>query len=358
MPSRSTGTDTRTDRDAIDTGGRPTSNGNTSRASGRAARAAGTMAIGMLLAGCARTGTMAPRGRDAAIANDLWWLMLALGGGIFLAWLALFGVGLFRRHRSDATADDEQRLHRWFIVGGGIVLPGVALGALFVVDLVALDALPQGDEVSIDATGHQFWWEFSYEQPNFTTANELYIPTGTDVRVQLRSDDVIHSFWVPQLSGKRDMIPGHTNELTLHATEPGRYLGECTEFCGIQHAKMRFEVVAVEPGEYQDWTRRMAQPAAAPQTAAQRAGAEAFQQYSCAACHAIRGTDADAKIGPALTHFASRRWLGAGAAPNDRGHLGGWVVNSQALKPGNAMPPVEIDGDDLSNLLIYLESLE
>jgi cytochrome c oxidase subunit 2 len=321
-------------------------------------RSVGALATAVLLGGCARAGTMAPRGADADIANSLWWFMLWFGGAITVGWAIIFFVGLFRRHRPDATEEDDARLHRWFIIGGGLVLPSIALGAVFVVDLVALDSMPDGDEVVVDATGYRFWWEFEYPDPGFVTANEMYIPTGTDVQVRLHTDDVIHSFWVPQLSGKRDMVPNRVNELTLHADEPGRYFGECTEFCGIQHANMQFHVVAVPPDEYEDWLERMAQPAAEPDTAAEQAGLEAFNEYSCAACHAIRGTDADGQAGPALTHFALREQLGAGVAPNDRGHLGGWIVNAQGLKPGNLMPPIPVEGEDLSDLITYLLSLE
>jgi cytochrome c oxidase subunit 2 len=311
-----------------------------------------------LLAGCGLRGAMAPRGVEADVANGLWWYMFWLSAAIFAGWLALFGIGLARRHRADATEADDARVHRRFIVGGGLVLPAVALGSLFFANLGALNALPSGDAVVIDATAYQYWWEFSYPERGFVTANELYIPTGTDVTVRLRTNDVIHSFWVPQLSGKRDMVPGRVNELTLHARVPDRYLGECAEFCGLQHANMRFEVVAVTPDDYERWLRHMAEPAAEPATAAQQAGYDTFMDSTCAACHTIDGTPADGRRGPSLTHFAARRWLGAGAAPNDRGHLAGWVVNAQALKPGNPMPPIEIEADRLSDLVTYLESLE
>jgi cytochrome c oxidase subunit 2 len=317
---------------------------------------------------------MAPRGIDADVANGVWWYMLWLSTAIFVGWLALFGIGLARRHRT-AGDDADARIHRRLIVGGGLVLPTIALGSLFVYNLAALNALPSGDDVVIDATAHQFWWEFSYfadpgsaiptadpsargTQPQFVTANEIYIPTDTDVKVRLRTTDVIHSFWVPQLSGKRDMVPGRVNELTLHARQPGRYRGECTEYCGIQHANMLFEVIAVGPDEYRAWLRDMARPAAEPDTPAEQAGYDAFMSSTCASCHVIDGTPAKGVLGPALTHFASRERLGAGAAPNDRGHLAGWIVNSQAIKPGNPMPPVEIDAGELSDLLTYLESLE
>ncbi len=312
----------------------------------------------LALNGCAQTGTLDPRGIDADVAAGIWWYMFWLSAAIFVGWLGLFVVGMLRKHPEDADDDRDQRLHRRLIVGGGIVVPTLALGSLLVYNLIAVNELPRGSEVVVDATGYQFWWEFTYDDSELVTANELYIPTDTDVRVRLHTEDVIHSFWVPQLSGKRDMIPGRVNALDLHAREPGRYLGECTEFCGIQHANMRFEVVAVTPQEYEQWLARMEQPAAEPSGAAEQRGYETFMNASCASCHAIGGTPADGQVGPELTHFASRRWLGAGAAPNDRGHLGAWVANSQGLKPGNLMPPVEINAEDLPDLLTYLESLE
>lgn len=324
----------------------------------RVARAVGLVGLGALLGGCALQGTMAPRGGDAETAGDLWWYMLALGGAIFVGWLALFAAGLARRSRSDRSAAEDARTHRRMIVGGGLVLPTIALGSLFVYNLVALEAAATGGDVVVDAAGHQFWWEFTYPEPGITTANEMYIPTGTDVQVRLTTDDVIHSFWVPQLAGKRDMVPGRVNSLVLHANHPGRYVGECAEYCGIQHANMRFQVVAVPPDEYEAWLRRMEQPAAAPDTAEEMAGHDAFLASGCGACHTIRGTPADGDIGPPLTHLASREWIGAGAAPNDRGHLGGWVVDAQGLKPGNHMPPMQVDADALDSLLTYLESLE
>ncbi|CAN5258803.1 cytochrome c oxidase subunit II [soil metagenome] len=322
-------------------------------------RHSGYLLLAAVLSGCALDGALAPRGSSASTIAGVWWYMFWVGTAVFVGWLALFGWALLRPRGQEATdSDHEARIHRRLIVGGGIVLPVIVLGSLFGYNLSALLALPRGGDVVVDVTGYQYWWEVAYPQAGFVTANEMYIPTDTDVRVRLHSEDVIHSFWVPQLGGKRDLVPGHVNELTLRATEPGRYLGECAEFCGIQHANMRFDVVAVAPGEYDAWLARMARPAPRPDTPSERAGYEAFMTSSCAACHAIRGTPADGRVGPALTHFARREELGAGVAPNDRGHLGGWVVNSQALKPGNLMPPVEVDARQLPELLTYLESLE
>jgi cytochrome c oxidase subunit II len=311
----------------------------------------------MLLGGCALDGVMEPRGANAASIARLWWFMFWLGAAVFVGWFAFFLGAMFRRRRREADEEGERRAQTLFIIGGGIVMPAIVLGSLFVANLVGLTSLPRGREVVIDATAYQFWWEFAYPDPGFVTANEMYVPTGTDVRIRMSSPDVIHSFWVPQLAGKLDLVPGHLNELTLNASEPGRYLGECAEYCGIQHANMRFAVVAVPPEEYESWLRMMAAPSPPPNTPSEIAGFDAFMA-NCAGCHAIRGTPADGRKGPDLSRFALRRELGAGVAPNDPGHLGGWIVNSQALKPGNPMPPVPVDPRSLNDLLTYLESLE
>ncbi|MDP8977137.1 MAG: cytochrome c oxidase subunit II [Actinomycetota bacterium] len=321
-------------------------------------RGPGYLLLAAVLSGCALDGALAPRGSSAAIVAGVWWYMFWVATAVFVGWLAVLAWGVLRPRGQEEDPDHEARVHRRLIVGGGIVLPVIVLGSLFGYNLSALLALPQGGDVVVDVTGYQYWWEVAYPEAGFVTANEMYIPTETDVRVRLRSEDVIHSFWVPQLGGKRDMVPGHVNELTLRATEPGRYLGECAEFCGIQHANMRFEVVAVPAVEYDAWLARMARPAPAPDTPEERAGHAAFMTSSCAACHTVRGTPADGRLGPELTHFARRERLGAGVAPNERGHLGGWVVDSQTLKPGNLMPPVEVDARRLPELLTYLESLE
>jgi cytochrome c oxidase subunit II len=320
-------------------------------------RSAPLVLIVLLLGGCALDGVLAPRGEGAATIAGLWWYMFWASTAVFFGWLAVYGFALFRRHRPEVDRDQERRIQRRFIIGGGIIMPAVVLGSLFVYNLYGLNALPRGRDVIVDATAYQYWWEFAYPRPGFVTANEMYIPTDTDVRIRLYSADVIHSFWVPQLGGKRDLVPGHVNELTLRASEPGRYLGECAEYCGIQHANMRFAVVAVPPPEYEAWLAQMARPAARPDTPSELAGYDTFMR-NCAGCHAIQGTPADGQIGPELTHFAQRAELGAGVAPNDRGHLGGWTVNSQSLKPGNPMPPIPVDAGALNDLLTYLESLE
>jgi cytochrome c oxidase subunit 2 len=184
------------------------------------------------LAGCSLNGTLAPRGRDAQVAAGIWWYMFWLGTAIFVGWLAIFVVAMVRRQPPDADRDSERRLHQRFIVGGGIVLPCLVFATLFVYDLWGVNALPRGGDVVVDATAYQYWWEFGYEQPELVTANELYIPTGTDVEVRLHTEDVIHSFWVPQLSGKRDMIPGRSESWPRSPTRCTPRAARCSYSCG------------------------------------------------------------------------------------------------------------------------------
>ena len=266
---------------------------------------------------------------------------------------ALFVLSARRRDVADTAAIDRR-----FLVWGGVALPAVVLSVLLGLNVVTLLEQPDGGELRVEIVGRQYWWEVRYPDGEVVTANELHIPTGTDVQFVLNSADVNHSFWVPQLSGKRDLIPGRTTSLTIRADQPGRYEGQCAEFCGIQHANMRFLVIADEPRVFERWLSAEAQPAVAARTAAQQRGEETFMNSSCAGCHTIRGTPATGRVGPDLTHFAARTWVGAGAAPNDRGHLGSWVANAQVLKEGNHMPPVEIEAARLPDLLTYLEALQ
>src|SRR6185369_2193032 len=213
--------------------------------------------------------------------------------------------------------------------------------ASFVADR-ALSALPLANAVRIDLVGHQFWWEARYESHSpeltFSTANELHVPVGRPVLVRLRADDVIHSFWVPSLSGKKDLIPGHESTIALRADRAGTYRGQCAEFCGYQHAQMALVVVADPPADYERWQALQREPARAPETAQERRGLELVEQTSCAMCHAIHGTRARARRAPDLTHVASRGWLGAGAVENTPALRAEWIANAQKFKPGINMP--------------------
>jgi cytochrome c oxidase subunit 2 len=202
--------------------------------------------------------------------------------------------------------------------------------------------------------GHTFWWEVTYPDLDITTANEIHVPVDQPVRLQLTTEDVIHSFWIPRLHGKVDMIPGTENTLTFTATETGRFRGQCAEFCGIAHAQMVAYVEAQAPDAFDDWVDGQQQDAAAPATA----GQEVFLEAGCAACHTVAGTEAVGGVGPDLTHLASRETLAAGIVPNTRDSLAALILDPWGVKPGIAMPPAELDDAQLAALLDYLQELQ
>jgi cytochrome c oxidase subunit 2 len=302
-------------------------------------------------------------GVGARIINREWWLLFWVGTLIFLLVVAILGAILIRHRRTptDLTADPHNKGGIRWIWWGGIALPVVVLLFVFlftVRDIGALAAPPSQETVTITIFGHRWWWEVQYAEEDFTTANQLYIPVGQSVRVNLTSNDVIHSFWVPQLHFKRDLIPGQTNSIWLQADEPGVYRGVCSEYCGLQHAQMEFMVVALAPERYQTVIANESRPAHAPSDDLARAGQEVFLSSSCVYCHTIRGTPAAGELGPDLTHFANRQTLAAGALENNIGNLGGWIMDPQHIKPGSLMPATPLTGQELQALLAYLSSLQ
>lgn len=248
------------------------------------------------------------------------------------------------------------------VLTNGIALPLVVLVALFVIADVFLirttRAPAQGaTDMTVEVVGHQWWWEFRYPGHPAVTANELHIPTGTRVEIVATTADVIHSFWVPALNRKIDMIPGSRNRIELDADRPGRYRGQCAEFCGLQHSHMGLYVVAEPPSRFQAWLARQSSPSRTPAGALQRQGADLVINGSCADCHTIRGTAASGTVGPDLTHVASRSTLAGLTLSNDRAGLASWITGNQTLKPGNQMPNIELPPDELSAVIAYLESL-
>ncbi|MFL6230179.1 MAG: cytochrome c oxidase subunit II [Pyrinomonadaceae bacterium] len=216
--------------------------------------------------------------------------------------------------------------------------------------------------LTIEVTGHQWWWEVRYDDPTpaniFTTANEIHIPVGVPVILRLKSTDVIHSFWVPNLAGKKDLIPGKSSSVWLKADRAGVYRGQCAEYCGAQHAHMALNVVADPPEQFWAWIAAQRQPAAQPMTDAQKRGQQVFLSSPCIMCHTVQGTQAGGAVGPNLTHLASRGSIAANTLPNSRGHLAGWVMDAQSTKPGSLMPPMSLTSEDLQALLDYLQSLK
>jgi cytochrome c oxidase subunit 2 len=309
-------------------------------------------------------------GAQAAHIGDLWNGTLALCTFVFVAivvatiiavWCAPSGDAATRPDTSSLEGPERRIWRRIGWATGACVVGLLVLLAGDVFTTRALARLPLRDAVDIELVGHQWWWEARYRAADtsleFTTANELTIPVGRPVIVTLRADDVIHSLWIPNLAGKKDMIPGRTATLHLRADRAGTYRGQCAEFCGLEHALMALLVHAVPPAEYDAWAANQRQPARAPLEPSARRGRDVFLNASCARCHAIAGTPAQGSIGPDLTHLASRRTIAAGMFPNNRGHLAGWISDPQALKPGVNMPANPLPPDDLQAVLAYLETL-
>jgi len=291
----------------------------------------------------------------------MWWVSVA----VFLVVLAALIVALFlgMRRRSDDRAVSEATLSRSVATSVGVTV--VILIGLLVASIStgrAVGALPESSGVSVSIIGHQWWWEVEYEDAvptrRVVTANELHIPTNRPVVLKVTSRDVIHSFWVPNLQGKRDLIPGYTTAIWLQAERPGHFRGQCAEFCGIQHAHMALDVVAESDGDFYRWLDDMRQPARDPPDAVTRTGRDVFMRGRCAGCHTIRGTEAAGQTAPNLTHLAARSTLGAGTLTNTPEHLAEWIRDPQASKPGNQMPPNPLPADSLAALVAYLGSLQ
>ncbi len=331
------------------------------------------IASALLLQGCqGKQSSLAPQGPAAAQIAWLGWVMSGLGAAIFIFVMALLGAALFRRRPEAQTGAAPskpavalaRRAETW-IIAGGVVMPTVVLLGLFALTVETLriieEIVPANDlsnEVAIEVVGRQWWWEINYPGQQVVTANEIHIPAGEPVALQLTSRDVIHSLWVPQLHGKLDLIPGQVDTLVLQADQPGEYYGQCAEFCGAQHAKMRVVVIAETREEFFAWLAAQAKPALPPGDPVARAGLEVFLGSSCAECHTIRGTAAAGKSGPDLTHLASRLTLASGVLENTPVNLAQWIVNPQEVKPGTQMPPAELAAGELQSLLTYLATLK
>jgi cytochrome c oxidase subunit 2 len=299
-----------------------------------------------------------PGGANAEAIAHLSWTMILGGGLIFLVVMMLITFALWGGVRRKLMCS------KWFVIGGGLVFPVMVMSALLSYGLSLMGTVGGKDHTAmgIDVTGHQFWWRVRYSSlsgsKEFETANEIRIPVGQKVAFHLRTADVIHSFWIPQLSGKLDMIPGKTNRLVLEASRPGVYRGQCAEFCGASHAWMALEVIALPADQFDSWKAEQSRDAIAPSDPVHRRGQTVFLTSGCGACHTVRGTAARGSIGPDLTHVGGRGSIAAATLPTHAETLARWVVANQSLKPGNRMPNFEIfTSEELRELAAYLKSL-
>lgn len=312
---------------------------------------------------------LAPAGPQAERIAGLYWVFFGVSAAVYLIVVIFLVAALIkgrRRLEPDVTAEREHSMARTVAIGSALTIV-ILFGLLFfsVATGSAIGTFGQNKphQLEIDVTGHQWWWEVGYpdvKEPDksFRTANEMHIPVGTAVLFRVATRDVIHSLWIPNLHGKRDLIPGRVNKFWVQADRPGTYRATCGEFCGLQHAHMAMVVVAESPTQFEAWKARQQTPANNPTTPEQLRGREAFLRLPCVNCHSIVGTDAYATVGPDLTHLASRATIGSGILLNTRGNLAGWVVNAPAIKPGIQMPANPMSSQDLNDLLAYLESLK
>jgi cytochrome c oxidase subunit II len=324
--------------------------------------------IGIALSGCRGwQSALDPQGPQAHELAWLFWLFTWVLGAIWVAVMIALAVALAvrRRPRPDPLAVDTARERRYTAV---VATLAVATGVTVLV-LTGLSYRSQRnlfrveeEAVTIRVTGHQWWWEITYEDPDpsrtVATANEIHIPVGKPVKIKLASADVIHSFWVPSLMGKQDLIKGQENDIRLVADRPGIYRGQCAEFCGLQHAHMSILVIAEPPEEFERWRDAQIKSADPPSDPERQKGEAAFLSKPCVMCHSVRGTPAGGKVAPDLTHVGSRRAIAAGTLAMSRGNLAAWIVDPHGIKPGVNMPTIKLEPDELNAVAAYLEGLK
>jgi cytochrome c oxidase subunit 2 len=323
-----------------------------------------------LLSGCGLPQSMLSPGGPASqsIAALGWFVFILFLVVTAIMWGLILWIGLRRRGSFEYHAPfDIDGGQRWIVIGG-FIIPAIILAVVFIYGLSSMSAFPLHDHhgamgpPDIRITGHQWWWQVEYVKGpvdrRVLTANEIHIPAGRPVDIDLASDDVIHSFWVPALHGKVDLIPGMTNRIRIQAN-PGSYRGQCAEYCGAQHGNMILLVVADAPDRFESWLNAQRQPAVEPVDGQQRRGQDLFMSRPCALCHTIRGTLAQARVGPDLTHIGSRRRIAANMLENNAANLAAWITHAQSLKPAVAMPNItQFTGEELRAVVAYLQSLK
>jgi cytochrome c oxidase subunit 2 len=297
---------------------------------------------------------------EASAITNLHWLIFWICVAVWVLVLAFLAVGLVRRG-STAAQDDRRRT---LVVAGATGVSALLLLVMLTASVITGRAVatPAGPgALEIEVTGHQWWWEIRYPSSVsdrvVVTANELHVPVDRTVRLRLATNDVIHSLWIPNINGKKDLIPGRATSLTFRPRRIGTFGGRCAEFCGYQHAKMGLLLIVQPPADFEAWLDQQRQPSVEPAETALEHGRDVFLHGPCATCHTIRGTAAFGHKAPDLTHLASRSTIAAASLPNTIGHLAGWVVDAQRIKPGNRMPPNLLSAPDLLDLVAYLRSL-
>ena len=310
-------------------------------------------------------------GTQAEHIARLAWLLIIVSATTYLLVLIATGIAVrrararrLREELADTRPETESRLTRVVgiaTVATTLILLGYVTATARTGKAIAWPTRAR-QPLTVEVTGHQWWWQFRYRDtvPSnwLTTSNELHIPVGRPVRVILLSNDVIHSFWIPELHGKQDVIPGHRNTTWIQADRPGEWKARCAEFCGFQHAKMAFDVVAESPARFNQWYVSQLAAAQPPADSSAERGHDVFMQRTCIMCHTISGTQAGSSVGPELSHIASRPSIAAGTLPNTRENLARWILNPQLIKPGVRMPPNALSPADMSALLDYLETLK
>ncbi len=316
---------------------------------------------GSLAAGCSGVqSALSPAGREAdRIASLFWWMT----GGAVIVWLFVIALAIYYAQRS--RGEKNRRRDYWLIAGGGVAFPGITLTVLLIYGLAMIpptvERAPEGS-LQVAVTGEQWWWRVKYLRPGgeeVVLANEIRIPVGQPTQLRLDSDNVIHSFWVPSLAGKMDMIPGRITWLTMRPTATGIFRGACAEYCGTSHALMAFYVEVMEQAAFEQWLDHQARPAVPITDPEAVRGGELFQSNGCGACHTVRGTPSGGQIGPDLTHVGGRLSVGAGILQNDPATLRDWLASTDHLKPGVHMPAFRMLPDaDLAAMAAYLHGLK
>lgn len=303
-----------------------------------------------------------PNSPSAVAMRDLAIVILWIAAAVFVVVEALliYSVWRYRQRPGDEGTLPRQIHGNTPIEIAWTTAPALVLVIVFVFTVRTMGVVASAPETDlvVKIIAHQWWWEIQYPELGIVTATDLHVPVGKPVQIELTSADVIHSFWVPELAGKTDTIPGRVNHTWFTVEEPGQYLGLCAEFCGAQHAQMRFRVIAESPEAFEAWVQQQQQPAAEATTQSAQQGQQAFLAAGCAACHTIEGTPAQGKVGPNLTHFGSRTTIAAGALTNTPENLARWVRNPQAVKPGTLMPNLNLSEETIEQLAAYLEGLK